>query len=360
MTVDEYADWLANALLVRGTGWRLSRIANTNTEYEDKKFEHTLAYLGLKPDDVKESVEDIRQRMANDTRFNAQLRILAEHLHSDLKEFTGAPHAAGVDASRIHFLPSGYFNGFCLNKDAFKQPLDGYLIGLNEGLYFSLEFLAKAYVVESVSGDYEAYRQDATYLYLNAINLYSRPDTRILNDIFFKDVSARVDGQLSAAQSAIAIKTLQFVVLHEFGHIANRDLDLLDRYNLYMSSPHADAAQEIASATSKAHWQAEFQADEFALSTLCRNSSSHISAWANFMGVYLMFAWFSHVEQLKGAALSSLHPPPDQRAARLLEYMKDNIGLWDDMKVEIDKINALTEKWYTNIQQQLARNNHDE
>lgn len=344
--IKQYSIQLRKQLIKENAAWDLVRESNPSQEYEDEKFNSTLKHLGLEMNEIRDEVAFISEKLIKTNSFSAQLDILSTKIKEEIADFTNNQHGDQLSRTLISFLPSGLIKGFCLSKDDFGETLDGYFIGIHEGLYFSLQFLSKALILEQLEGEYLIYKRSGATTYQAAIDLFIKPSPAGLNGIFFEDLPADVDGALSGAQSAAAMMILRFIAFHEFGHIINNDLDLMDAYQMHLHS-----TQNKSIKNQRKYWKAEYKADEYALSLILKNSSSNLSAWANFIPIYTFFHWLSDVEIKQGKVISESHPPPLRRAERLKNYMIKNIPGWDDYKYEILWVNEITHRW-TNQKQE--------
>ena len=158
---------------------------------------------------------------------------------------------------------------------------------------------------------------------------------------------AEVDGALSGAQSSIAMIILQFIVLHEFGHIVNDDLELMGLYKIHVAPTRQDNESYEPNNT---YWKSEYKADEFALLSICQKAKNDISAWANFMGIYMLFRWFADIEKHLGKKLSEFHPPPLKRADKLKALMRSTIPGWENVQSEVKRIDNMTHVWYASAE----------
>lgn len=351
MNAFEYSEILKKRLTKDAGGWSLSRVANPDQNYEEEKFMKVLEYLGESYSNIKNDVDEYRGILSGDDLFSSQLKILSKSLKEDIENFTNGAYNELLVGTDLSFLPTGRFGGFALSHDDFESKLDGYVIGINEGLYFCLQLLAKALVFEYMDGDYLIYKKSGSGLYRNAINLYINPSSNFLNEIFFEGLPPEIDGELSAILSSIAMVMLQFIVLHEFGHIVNNDFSVMGIYKLYLQGEGQDENEQKidkirnASKFQEKHWNSEYLADEFAILAMSKKSKSNVSAWANFIAIYTLFHWFNDVQVTSGKIVSELHPPPMARAERLLSHMKNSVPGWEDYSKEIDWIDGKVKEW---------------
>ena len=250
--------------------------------------------------------------------FGALLDCLASALHDDIGRLTGGQHQELLAATALTFLSIKSFAGFCTNRDDDGQPLDGYLIGLHDGLYSRLKLRAKAFVADSLEGDLAVHKGNSRTSYEVATEFFLLPRSELLDHIDLADVPPELAGILASVQSDAAIIVMQFVALHEFGHVAANDFALMDRYKFHLGDNNGNPARPPAT---QDFWDTEFRADESVLRWLASADRTPESHWTNFAMVHGFFVWLADIETRLGGPLCPLHPPPVTRGRRLLSTM---------------------------------------
>ena len=302
-----------NASREHDAWWLISERTGSDDSRKEK-LRATLQFFGqeAKLDEFSQALNSSPESSA----LSPELSGMFEQLTLDLKEFL-RPEEFNV-FENIHFglLPLSSVDGLCLDRTIQGEMLDGFLVILNEGLWVCTHLLSKAFILENLDGDFTELRRSGQQDFELAIRHYIAPTGKNANSVFFENLPPAVDGQLSAAQSTMAILILQFVVLHEVGHIVNRDFELAGEYRFHIGKTPA-----APSAPTQKYWDAECAADEYSLDAICRHSRADISRWANFCTIYVFFHWLASVEKVTGCPLCPLHPPPSELGERLLRWM---------------------------------------
>ena len=110
---------------------RSIRTGSDDTQRE--KLKGTLGFFNQM--DKYESLERQLLASAPQTRLSDSIQDLADQLKIDLAEYIPPIFASEYQQSHIIFLPLPSADGFCLNRDHQGNLLDGFVIGLNEGLW---------------------------------------------------------------------------------------------------------------------------------------------------------------------------------------------------------------------------------
>lgn len=330
-----------NSLKALYEDWRLKRFRReipTENDEASIKLRATIEFY-KKHDHVEELLEKLNSTESDEISFSYQLELLALQLMEDLKDYINKENHERFDLSYIGFLPTGKVGAFCLNKTAKNELLDGYLICINEGLYLAIQILSRAFVTANFDHDYLKYRRSGQDIYQNAIKYYLDPNPNSSNEMFFVGLPPVVDGEATAIQSSMATLIHIFIGLHEFGHIINDDLELMDEYGIQLigSDSHSHDYHK--------HWEAEFKADLYALRMICARSSDFTSSWANFITIYVFFNWLADVEKQLGSPICRLHPPPEERAIALRKWMTDNIGETEQIKSFFISVDSIIKQW---------------
>lgn len=310
---DYFAVLSKNARHEPDAWWLISERIGTS-ESRKTKLRATLQFF-----DQESKLDELLQVLDSapeNTSLSPELSGLIKQLTCDLEKYVRPEDLIAFRDTHFGLLPLSSAASFCLNRTFQGEQFKGFLVILNEGLWVCAHLLAKAFVLENLYGDFEEFRRSGQQDFDVAIRHYLAPTGKNANSVFFENTPPEVHGELSAAQSSMAILILQFVLLHEVGHIANRDFDLIGEYRF-----HVDQASAAPSAPTQKYWDAENAADEYSLDAICRYSRADINRWANFFTIYVFFHWLASIEKVTGRPLCPLHPSPSDRGERLLGWM---------------------------------------
>lgn len=337
-TAAEYLTVLSkNARQEHDAWWLISeRVGDERSR--KAKLQATLEFFGQQA--KFEQLSAAQEAYPARANLSPELDGLLEQLVADLADYV-SPEQHGV-YRQIHFgfLPVSSVDGFCVDRTLQGQKLEGFLVVINEGLWVCSQLLAKAFVLENLCGDLQAYNRSGLGDFEIAIRHYLAPSGKNANAVFFEGTPPEVEGALAAAQSSMAVLLLQFVVLHEVGHVVHGHFDLLGEYRFHLG----ESCPCVTSATEK-HWAAELAADEYALEAISRHSSATISRWANFITIYVFFFWLAEVERVVGRPLCPLHPPPQQRASRLLDWMLSHYPPDEEIQAYFAQTEQILNSW---------------
>lgn len=334
---DYFAVLSKNARNEHDAWWLISERIGT-AESRKEKLRATLQFFGQesKLDELSQALNSAPEK----TALSPELSGLIDQLASDLEEYV-RPEEINV-FRQIHFglLPLSSVDGFCLDRTLQGEQFDGFLVILNEGLWVCAQLLAKAFLLENLDGDFAKFRRSGKEDFEVAIRHYLAPAGKNANSVFFEKTPPNVEGQLSAAQSSMTILILQFVVLHEVGHIVNRDFDLIGEYRF-----HAGQAAQIPFSPTEKYWDAELAADVYSLDAICRHSRADINRWANFITIYVFFHWLDCVEKVTERPLCPLHPPPSDRGERLLNWMRIHYPPDEQTLYYLERTQKILQRW---------------
>jgi hypothetical protein len=350
MTADlqTYAAELMAANRLGHFGWSLQLRSTLSPQESLAQVNASLEALG-ETRSLDEITQDLDPAGPSDPfarSFSDRLRILSKEFERDLLNAHSQSHRALSMSTKILFLPVRDAAAFCLNTDERGERLTGHLICVHEGLYFSAQMLAKSLVFENLGGDYQQYRQSGRDAFERAADFYIRPQAMLLNEIFFNGLPPEVQGALMAMQSKVAVMILQFVMDHEFGHIAQGHL-AVQHFNRCYITPQAGASVLEVKPAYNAYWAMELAADEFALRSLLRNSSSPTSACANFITVAWFFLWLEHLEARMGINVFKTHPPAKFRLEALEEIVSESVPEWPTMSEALGFLKEQIQTWST-------------
>lgn len=298
-------------------GWDFADEGRQPDEYDVQLRNKILQTFS--PDSMPDGVED--------TGYSTKLRIqlMGKTLHEDLVQMAGDELRESIQNTAVGFLPTGKFNGFCVGRTDERQALDGYVIGINYGLYYCCSLLGEAIVREALDLGLPEQERVGRPAFQNAVRLFLNPTMEQHEEYFSRPpLPADVAGTLTSASSANCTIMLFFVGLHELGHITNGDVDSKSgvvRFDIAASEPIY--ARGIVNA--KGNWESEYLADDFAIRKLALWSSDQ-NRWNNFATIVLFFEWLQHIEDELGKSICPFHPQPSERLARLWSTMQNLYG----------------------------------
>lgn len=283
----------------------------------------------INPDELKQYKIDFKNLMIK----------MAIDLKQDLFDCIHQEYSPVLDRTRLAFVPTGLVNAFCANKTEGNIPLNGYIIGINYGLNFSLFLLGNAIIVEVLQGELAEYRRSGKPFFESAIQMYLNPTIDAYRTRYkLTDLPDNVSGEINAHGAKLSTIMLTFIGLHEFGHIINEyeNNNRLPVFNM----ASGNIKYPIPEDELKNLHRYEFNADEFAIRALCSRSRDSQTAWNNFASIHTFFSWLETLEERLGTPLSIDHPPPKARAERLSQIMEKIAGppetdhrLWVEEKI---------------------------
>ncbi|SFD34666.1 hypothetical protein [Pseudoalteromonas denitrificans] len=271
-----------------------------------------------------------------------QTEILINSLCSDLKldlsERVSEQYQSLVNNTEIGLLPLMDQCAYCLAQTDDNKTHNSYYIILHEYVYILILFLSKSIVLENVEGSLSQFKACGFQSFKQASCLFSKTSNFDIKNINFDNINnIDVVAELTACQHNLATITLKFIVLHEFAHIAHKDLNVMDSHKRFLISE--------SESTSEQYWDSEFKADAFALHYLCSTCVTPISAWANFTQVYMFFSLLAFLETKSGFRSANTHPPAKIRVEKMLTWMKENIGSYDESSNNIHWVDSKVAQW---------------
>jgi hypothetical protein len=227
-------------------------------------------------------------------------------LHESALAFTGQQRGR-LASSLVILVPSPSFNG-----SVHRAPNGGDVVVVNHALIATLLLLVRCTIAVHDWNAAQPFCRDRSQSeYAAAIgglaNLVVSGDQRALaphrEALSFGSLS-----EFEQRSSQIAHLCELFILLHEFGHIVNGDLDAPDVFS-------------IGSDTTTANWEAEFKADAYAATRLLNGSRDQLEPndVALFAGIVLKF--FAICERIGHGRPSSTHPPAPQRWERIKGHL---------------------------------------
>jgi hypothetical protein len=318
MTGIEYINQQINETRRKMDSWKLG------TQTLSKKDMDILEKSLIMLDNDEEKVKALMLEKVNDSKtyspedeFNKILSRVAESLKDDLYVYTNKKYDDILYKIGFGILECGTIHAGCVRVNDYGKTLDGHGIFINIGTYYALQLIAKSIIIENFENDFESYRRDASEFIDLASNIYFTQTSNPTREIFFYDYPDDVQVEASAAQSSVVIKVMQFISLHELGHIVNGDFEIMGFHARFMNSKPDVSINLPKDVDVEQSHEEEYAADLFALNALFDNDSSHISKWSSFYTIYYFLIWLDSIEKKLGQKLSNLHPNSIVRAKRL-------------------------------------------
>lgn len=274
--------------------------------------------------------------------FQDLLEILAQSLQNDIEQCLDEEQNSLLSKVHLKFLETGIVNASCVNSSLDGSLLDGFIIFMNEGLYFSLRQLFTALLFEELQGELEEFRRDGTEVFNAAINLYIKPRAENVVPLPEYVGDLRASGEIASHVDSATSLLLQFVALHEFAHAWLNHHGILDAHRLAMAGKvvsNSDPAQFTRSQ------ELEYQADEFAFRALIKRTRTIESQWAHCFAIHLFFQFLNAIEEKLASPLSALHPPPLLRSKRIVTLLKEEFPEHQNLEADLARIDALIQKW---------------
>lgn len=152
VSASEYLKELEEIAYNSSKGWKITTLNTLDTEYDKIQFQYTLDSLNDPniAQEYKNGSLDAFMTANSDLRLDQLISKLAPSLINDIKDCTQNKYSALLDRTHIAFIPLNNFNAFCSRKSYGGEPLDGYIICINHGLYFCLSLISKALLVENI------------------------------------------------------------------------------------------------------------------------------------------------------------------------------------------------------------------
>jgi hypothetical protein len=254
-----------------------------------------------------------------------------QHFIHDLKDmllvWLDTEHHQLLAKCTFAVMPTVKATAFCTAFDFDHQPLPGYLVAINAGLKHTCDCLAEAIVVENLTNDLEKFRHDGSKYFQAACTLFLEPHAETLNRIQKPvEVPENVYLSIAAMAGGISAKMVEFVALHEVGHLAHGDLqDAFVEFNIDNQPVFRGS---VSQKEISRDWQKELRADEFAARAMAKNSSSTISAGAHLAAITALMLWFDFFESQYNR-LPLTHPPFQMRIDTVknvfLEYHSEQV-----------------------------------
>lgn len=317
--------------------WSLTSIKTGTPETQRAKLKGTLDFFNRL--DLLEKIEQDIIKSPNESDLSQNINKLAEQLKEDLCDYLSDEENDKFKITELLFLPLPTADGYCINSDFSGNLLDGYIVCINEGIWLCSQLLGKSFVLENMQGDFIGFKKSGKLTFDIAVSHFIGPNSKNANSIFFEDVPPDVEGAASAAQSSMAILILQFITLHEIGHIIKNHFLLMKEYSFHIIQ--SNSSEDIKDSA----WDAEYEADLFALNAICNHSGNIISKWANFITVWILFEWLQTIEDTLKKPICSLHPTPKLRLEKLQAWMYNAYPPTENISEYIDATRAILKSW---------------
>lgn len=337
VAVAGYIDLLAKL----GSRWTLSAAGDLSDDYDKTKLVASLTALG-NPFDADEVEREFGIERLDGRASMIQLgRILMESLMQDVEGCLDAAERETFVRCIGRIVDIGETNAICAHQDIHGRPLPGYVILVNQGLYFCLKLLVTAQVYEDLQGDMAEYRRSGAKLFDIAVDLLltQRPDDLNVGAVYTGD--PKIDGYIEAFVSLGSTLLMQFVILHEIGHAHLGHGKILGAARLQALAA-AGSGPEPGEAD--AHHEAEFEADAFAWRALARRADTVEKNLGNLYCIRLLFGFLDAVEARIGRPLSGRHPPPMVRAERITALFAAE-GMAEDHRMALEQQARVIRSW---------------
>lgn len=269
---------------------------------------------------IQEVMEEIPDKGLNP---HLAIRHMAKTIEYDINKLLFNNYPKILENVIFGFLPTGLVNGCVFNIDSRGQYLDKYIVALNYGLFFSCASLSDALIFEILEGDLLKYKKNGAPYFYNSIQYYLSPTSTNRNNMLKENgLPSNVLAQIRIKSGALASIMLQFVALHEIGHIVNGDTENKNGIAFYsLNNSNSNNLQyKRLKSESLENWPCEYAADEFAIKNLSNWGKSDNACWANTAQIYLFFKWLEKVEEIKGGLLCEFHPHAKDRALKIKEH----------------------------------------
>jgi hypothetical protein len=247
---------------------------------------------------------------------------IAKSIQTKSLPLVDASFKAMLDNIAVGFLPTGVFNACCFGGFG-----EGYVIAINHGLFYSQMLLHTALIAPLVAHAQESVSPQELLKVLIAAARKPRPQSFDAMRRHYSYMTPELLG-LGAAGAGFV---LQFIYLHEVGHICNGDVDE------GMAKAIFDPDRHIISYI-KSGYAREYAADKFALRAYLSPQTDAAGAWAVFSPVEAFFLFLHEIERTRGRS-SDTHPPAMHRLRRLRTAIELQ---WGDDKFGYTKQNGIS------------------
>lgn len=305
---------------------------NTINPNSERAKERILRAKGvLFPHEVDLSDEDITH-LEDLAKRPTWMRFdpVAEIIYSDSLKLLNARNETKMKKAVVGFLPIGVVNACCIGGLS-----NGYVVAINYGLYYTFLLLSIALIAPDTKGEIlqdaleSVYPEKILKASIDYAIMPSQDNFRIL-----ERYHSYLTPELLGIGSPGVTKILQFVFLHEAGHICNGDVDKGQALAVF---DFDNRKFEYINAS----YLREYAADSFALNAFLSQSKDAISAWGQFSQIQTFFLFLNYVEKTGKWDASKTHPPAVARLRRLRKIVqerwgKDELGYTKTIGVRLD------------------------
>jgi len=322
MTGIEYIQEKINQTKKQTSSWKLG--TQVISEQDFKVLKKSLIMLNNDEEAVNKLIKEKSHNnkiLSPEDEFNKILSELSDSLKDDLAVYTNGNHKEILEQTGFALLESGNIHAGCVRVDDYGDVLDGYGVFINIGTYYAIQLIAKSIIIENFENDFIKYKRDASEYIDLAAKIYFTQNSTTTREIFFYEYPQDIQAEASAAQSSVAIKVLQFIALHELGHIVNGDFEIMGFHARFMHTGENNIIDLPKDIDINQSHKEEFSADLFALNALFNNDCSDLSKWSGFYTIFYFLIWLDAIEKKMGKKLSNLHPNATLRARKLQERL---------------------------------------
>ena len=332
--------------------WSLEAKEDLSDNYSKAKLMVNLATLGT-PFEVEDIEREFGIQKLDGRDSMIQLgRILMQSLSQDVADCLDAGELNTLSLCNIRMIDIGQTNALCSNRDIGGDPIPGYVVLANQGLYFCIKLLITAQIYEDMQGDFASYRKSGAEVFAAACHLMVTESPELLNIGSVYTGNEEIDGAIEAHVSLGTIILMQFVVLHELGHAHLGHTELVEQGHLLALSAVGDDDIEVNEEELAVHHDAEFEADAFAWNALARRANDPMKNLGNFYCIRLFFRFLETIEHKTDGPWCKYHPSPSARIDRLVALYAPN-GLTEFAQQQFDRQDQLIETWskFVNIKE---------
>jgi len=258
----------------------------------------------------------VLERIATEPPW-ARLNFLAESLYqSAIKLVSDKDRKILEDKDiAVGFLPTRILNACCIGS-----PSKGCVIAINYAIYFTSWLLSIALTAPHLTGELLEDALESVYpedILAASVKATLSPTFENLAELGRH--YSYMSSELLSIGSGGQILTIQFILLHEVGHICNGDLDRGSAYAVL------DLDNREIDYITPSH-RREFAADQFALKASVSNATDPVGAWAIFSQVEAFFQFLMYVERAGKLTDNRTHPSAISRLFQLRQTMYTRWG----------------------------------
>jgi len=306
----------------------------------------------IKTGEKQSDYADMVAGMPNDPLKRMQYKFdnYINSLTHDIREKLPISLKSKFDQVLIGFQPTGYTNAKALVSHPDGTPLKGGLIFLNQGLYFSAGFAAKAIVLANVQDDHAFMQKEAKSALLKGVRFYLSRSPALADSEFHATGNPVEEGELSTHISSVKAMMFEFIILHEFAHIVlnHHAYNEATRLTIFSEADEKDDYDNSDDNVQMAH-KLEYAADQFAIDIITRASTNPKSKLANVYAIGAFFIFLECIELRFQRGLSRTHPAPLDRLQRLADYIHNLAEEGLDFGYHHEELLALCRSWSSEV-----------